>query len=168
MQALPGLAARRPPSNIRSEDSRGHNLAQKDVGSVVPVNQKLLQRGSPSDYHEFIFQWLCYELELLGAENELNPERRAAAKKLVTYIERLSSRHVGFGIVLATRRYLPHARFDWLRFEKEFRKIVLRSLDDLNAKKPRLLRNGNPDDFVFHAVRVLLEEATREASIQWE
>ena len=77
-------------------------MAQKDVGSVVPVNQKLLQRGRPSDYHEFIFQWLCYELELLGAENELNPERRAAAKKLVTYIERLSSRHVGFGIKRAT------------------------------------------------------------------
>ncbi|MDJ0945386.1 MAG: hypothetical protein QNJ30_18100 [Kiloniellales bacterium] len=143
-------------------------MAQKEVRGVVPVNPKLLQRGSPSDYHEFIFQWLCYELELLGAEGALTPERRAAAKRLVAYVERLSSRHVGFGIVLATRRYLPHARFDWLRFEKEFRKIVLRSLDDLNAKKSRLLRDGNPDDFVFHAVRVLLDEATREAVVAWE
>ncbi len=148
--------------------TRGRNLAQKQVGGVVPVNPKLLQRGSPSDYHEFIFQWLCYELELLGAEGQLSPERRAAAKRLVAYVERLSSRHVGFGIVLATRRYLPHAQFDWLRFEKEFRKIVLRSLDDLNAKKSRLLRDGNPDDFVFHAVRVLLDEATREAVVAWE
>ena len=143
-------------------------MAQKEVGGVVPVNPKLLQRGSPSDYHEFVFQWLCYELELLGAEGEPSPERRAAAKRLVAYVERLSSRHVGFGILLATRRYLPHARFDWLRFEKEFRKILLRSLDDLYAKKPRLLRNANPDDFVFHAVRVLLDEATREASVKWE
>ena len=83
-------------------------------------------------------------------------------------MERLSSRHVGFGILLATRRYLPHARFNWMRFEKEFRKILLRSLDDLYAKKPRLLRDANPDDFIFHAVRVLLDEATREASVKWE
>ena len=102
------------------------------------------------------------------AANIDSAERRAAAKRLVAYVERLSSRHVGFGILLATRRYLPHARFDWLRFEKDFRKIVLRSLDDLNAKKSRLLRDGNPDDFVFHAVRVLLDEATREAVVAWE
>lgn len=143
-------------------------MARSEVGSVVPVDERLLQRGSPSDYHEFIFQWLRYELEMLGAEGELSPDRRAAAKKLVSYVERLSSRHVGFGIMLATRRYLPHARFNWMRFEKEFRKILLRSLDDLYAKKPRLLRDANPDDFVFHAVRVLLDEATREASVKWE
>ena len=142
-------------------------LPQNTAG-VVPVSPKLLQRGSASDYHEFIFQWLCYELELLGAEGQLNPERRAAGKKLVVVVERLSSRHVAFAILQSTKRYLQHAVIDWTRFEKELRRLILRCLDDLNAKKSRLLRDGNPEDFVFHAVKILLEEATREAVVKWE